>query len=459
MKTSHIALLLSTALLCGCVRTPRVERLDQSNGSLKSWSGEGMVYALPKTSFDVTFNVTKTTLEAPKCGPTQYPTLADLKAKLHELDLDPETNTTGLRTIHSIDSAKLETTTIPDPKAVFLSQIPQKAGTSSLKVSIAEEGTVSGYDTSRSSQALAVTTKTLEFVASVVGAAIPLGAATPATPAETSDCDAAVTEYTDLKELLSNYRTEPTPQTAGALKIYQQEIRTEMARRQAFFLGKPKVQRVGFRCRLAPDSAGSHQVLQFNQAKGFASGNAATCDIPASLAAPANTSGTPIALKMTLVSEQPLKAALEKGPDTSRNADAGFFYRVPALAWASLEGHKKIDGTPLRLIVPQLGVIRSLPRVKGTNPSLTVELHPTSGALKSVTITHKSADVASTLSTVGTGAAGILTAIKARDDAAAAKEKEDAAKQDALAVSTYQQGLIESELAIEIAKRALAELP
>jgi hypothetical protein len=211
-------------------------------------------------------------------------------------------------------------------------------------------------------------------------------------------------------------------------------------------------------CRANPNRAGESDVLHFDKLTGLAAGAGAVCHMPKGFrqAQEAKATGAKVTLELA-VADTTIMNAYE-ARETQDSSDAGFFYREPAQAFVSLSGHPKADMKPTLFVVPQLGKVRSLPRVSGNKPSLTVELYPDTGALKKVTIGHTKADIPGLIGSASTGAGAVLDAAKAKNDAAKAAAEKEAAKNDPLAVLTYEQGLVEAELAVETAKRALSEL-
>ena len=112
-------------------------------------------------------------------------------------------------------------------------------------------------------------------------------------------------------------------------------------------------------------------------------------------------------------------------------ADGGsFYYRVPGRAQLALQ----LDGGPksrflaeTTLLVAQFGQVRQLPRkLGGTTNSLTLALHPETGAIKKLSTTTSAADVKGAIESVGAKAGGYLEARQKADDELAQLQREHA---------------------------------
>ena len=60
MRKAILATAFAT-FLTGCVHTPQVEKVEGT------WDGNGVLYALPRTAIDATFEVSKVDFKAPEC--------------------------------------------------------------------------------------------------------------------------------------------------------------------------------------------------------------------------------------------------------------------------------------------------------------------------------------------------------------------------------------------------------
>lgn len=188
---------------------------------------------------------------------------------------------------------------------------------------------------------------------------------------------------------------------------------------------------------------------------------AAQCEIPTEFEY-THAASTPEKNQITLVVDTVASPIAEawgaKSPAaTEPKNGAGFYYIVPDPADVGVTGPNGTQVAKSRFLVPQLGDVQSIPRVKGSNPKLTVDLYPDTGALKAVTIVVNSPDVAAMVGSAGTSTTTILNAVAARRKADQAADEALAVKNSPLALLQHEKALLEAELAILTAKDALAQ--
>jgi hypothetical protein len=436
-----------------CAKTPLVERLKHKpNASLRefeSWNGNGIVYALPRTAFDVVFSVTRTDLEKPLCYGQYGDT--DRKKVWERLELNETPIENSARTLFSLGKATLTTAVIPDPDAVFVVRVPEGKGSASLQLTLGPDGTLGGLQAEATDPALAITSRALEVVGTLAGKVIRFGAATPELT-DASDCDEKVDEYEDLQQELIQLRSQPTPFPKDTVLLYQGEIRAEMAKIQALFLGQPKVTLGDIVCRISPNGEGTSPVLSLDIKHGFSSGLNVRCAMPKGFESRTAPAPSSISVSLTIALADSTIHAAYAASTQSENGESGFFYRDPARAYVSLEGPPSVRSVPALMTVAQLGQIRSLPRVQGSNPSLSVELYPDTGAIKSVRASRSGPNWEGAISSAGTGAGAVLDALDAKKKANPSEKAPTTTTPEAL-------GPLDAELALQIAKKSLREQP
>ena len=442
-------------LLAACtVKTPLVERLvlDEATGKYSTWHGEGVIYALPKTAFDVRVQVSRTDLEVPRCAADS---VSDEDWKTLELDKNVVQPSGG--TVFAVHSGSIAARSVPDATQVFLSRTPTSGGDAALKVTMGESGLANGTEASAKSKTVETVAKVLEVAGSVAGGLVAFGAAAPQMTSD--ECREKVQQYAELARELSSYRSAPSPYPKDTLEQYYNEIKAEQAAIQALFVGKPTVTKGVVACEVVPQAEGENPVLTLYWHGGLAVPAGVQCQMDKRLQAPAGVAGPRAELVLNVkVVDNTLSHAYAARSGTVAVQDAGFYYRVPARALVSLSGHPKATTEPTAYLVAQLGSVEALPRISGSHPSLNVELYAETGALKSVQISHESADMAGLIGSAGTGAGAVVSALSDRKAKADAARKEAEANRDPLVTSTYQKNLIETELAIATAKKALADL-
>lgn len=453
-----IALLASSLGVLSCVKTPRVEhlKLRQDSSGFEDWHGEGLVYALPRTVFDATFSVEQVKLEAPQCY-AQYEDEDARKDAWRKVEVEAALIEPAPRTLYSLTGSSLNAVTVPDPEAVFISRLSSNKAT--LNINLGAHGIVGGFQGQSESQAIAVVAKSIE-VAAGIGSELLLAGAASAEAVDPAGCDRLVEQYGALRRELSELRASNVPLPRDTVEAFQKEIRAEMAAIQAVFLGRPTVTRAAVVCRLNPTKAGPSEVLSVHRTEGLTAAHGVPCHIPADFTSEADRfrEGTMLSLEVALA-DTTIQNAYD-ARDAQDSSDAGFFYREPASAYISLSGHPNAELKPVLFEVPQLGQVRSLPRLRGSKPSLTVELYPESGALKKVVTGRTRADVPGLIDSTSAGANAVLDAIKERRQATRpGTEARDDTPLDAFAQGPgpSEAGRSEAELAIEKAKRALRE--
>lgn len=447
MRSIFISMFLAISVaFAGCaVKTPLVERLSRDDTGYKSWSGNGIVYALPKLGFDVQFDVRQTELDVPRCNASE---LTDEQQEA--MEIDPEKIESRKRKIYTLHSTTLTKRSVPDPARVFISRFPESSGwaDSSLLVKMGPDGTVEGTESSAVSKSVAIATKLIEFTGSVGAAVIAMGSGVPKPSFD--ECKAKADQYMELQKELSKFRAMPTPYPKDTLEQYINEIKAEQAVIQALFIGKPTVLKGSINCFVVPDKAGATDLLKIVPKKGFIPLEDVLCYMDERFdgrdkdISEADKSST-VSMNVE-IADDVMKTAYRAGPSPAPNS-AGFFYSVPVRAFVSLSGHAKATTDQESYFLPQLGDVRSLPQVEGSSPALIVNLDPETGALKSVKVSNNAADIAGMLGSTGTSVSNLINAETAK-----------ATKQDPLAVLKREQALLEAELAIATAKEALAQL-
>lgn len=449
-------------VLSGCsTTTPLVKRLKPSETGLgyAEWSGDGLLYALPKTGFDITFTVSKTNLGKPLCKADKI-TAEQREAMSIKLDEIKDEQ----RTIYAIHSTTLTNRAVPDPNKVFFSSFPKSSNfaDSSLVVTMGADGTVNGLDASAASKVDKVITKVFEVAGKIGAAIVAFGAAKPSM--NEAECTQMANNYISLKRELSRYRSLPTPYPKDTLDHYIKEIKSDQANIQALFIGKPTVQKGAISCFVAPDKFDTINILSVYPSKGFLTTDHAVCQmgevfsIKASNQPTSSDKQSSIILKVEQEPSGDVMLAAYNAAKSKTPESAGFFYSVPVKAFVSLSGHAKATINREAYLLPQLGKVRSLPQVKGSNPSLVVSLHPETGALKSVKVSNNAPDIAGMVGAAGVSSSELLTAITAQRTKEQEAAEAAAAKLDPLAVLQREQALLESELAIATALEALKQL-
>lgn len=459
--------LISVLALSGCVKTPPAFPVSD----LAKWpdTEDGIVYALPRTVF--VFQATGTLVERkePLCNFDSVDKLPEAErqtarqAAQNEVaralgyadwNVGLEANPSG-RTF-ALKDAKLTTRTEPDPGAIFVSAYRTSGlADSSLKVTLGPEGTFQASEASAADKVLPVVAKTIEVGAGIVSGIFPFMAGA-ATPTNTSDspvsevCKSFVSDLDKVKSQKKTLYSMNTPMPKDTFELLLAEIRVAEEELKARYFGKAEVSSGLVTCELAPDKSGDFAMVAFSRAGIEPTAKNAPADKEAAKPSPKCT--FPASFQSEVVGEiRRVNLRLEAVTTPIQNVsalrpavdDPGFFYRVPGVAWVSVSG-PKLEVLPTRHVVPQLGHIARLPRAKGGNPKMVVELHPDTGALKSVLYERKASDFPAAIGSVGTGITALLAAEQARQAAA-----------DPLLALQYEQALLEAEIAIHDAKATI----
>lgn len=181
-------LLLAMVVVAGCTTTthkvykvpPASQAEDPDHVRVK----DGLVYALPRTVFTVTLNVTKTTSKtsifkgtATEAEALRYAKLLGLK-NLGEKKPDA----------YKLKSASVETSYEADPTEVYLVEIPKsRLQNQTLSLTLSELGVYSAAKSKSEDKRLATGVKVLETVAGLVGKVIGLGGITDLQAISASD--------------------------------------------------------------------------------------------------------------------------------------------------------------------------------------------------------------------------------------------------------------------------------
>lgn len=438
-----------SSLIAGCsTNTPLVERLQYGPAGFEQWSGEGIVYTLPKTQIDLRFEVSKTVLADPRCD------ASDLSKEQQEaMGINPDNVGTGERELFALLSTELTARAVPDPTRTFVARFPKPSffSDSSLLINMAEGGVVEGIEGSATDKTLAIAAKLLEVGGTIGASVVALGAGADSTAELADECANKAKEYIDLRNEIAGFRAGGSPHPKDSLDHYIAEIKAEQASIIAMFIGVPTVKKGAVVCSLAPSKAEQSDVLTLYPAKGFASSDRAVCRMDDIFTADGtNDTDKKFVMKLNVeVADHTVLNANKARSEAVPNA-AGFFYAVPVRAFVSLGGHTKATVDRQSHLLPQLGEVHALPQAKGSSPTMVVTLHPATGALKSVKVANTASDIAAAVASAGTGTTNLLNAIAT----SRTKELESA---DPLTALTREKSLLEAELAIAVAKESLEQ--
>ena len=429
----------------GCsVKTPLVERVEYKDGGYSEWTGGGLIYALPKTNFDATFEISKSAFKKPNCtGITQV--------KLKRLGLKKEQLSDKKRTVYAIHGSELSSSAVPDENKLFGVHLPESDmfADSSLLINIGTTGVIESLDVSATSKSIELANKVLELTLTMGSALVPYGSKHPSESETGVDCDGLITNYEEFQNQHDGYRDGPSPMPKDTVDKYQAEIKEKQAAILAHFVGEASIMKGQLFCSLSPASEDDIQLFALDAKKGF---DAHSSCIFSNTSLKGNYSfkeGDKVTEVLLEVEKPKVSSPLVQAyMSSTTKTTAGFFFNVPENVYVRIIGHKKIETNKKIFTMPQLGLVQAIPRVKGNSPALIVNLHPDSGALKSVKVAHTAANVASMISTASSGASGYLTALKAQ------KDREELAS-DELTSLTREKSLLEAKVAIETAKDAL----
>ena len=444
----------------GCVYTPKVEHLEDG----EEWGGEGILYALPRTSFDVVFEVSQVNFGAPVCKDPS-------DELLKRIDLKSSLVSNNKRTVHMVKSSSMEAKPVPDKNKVYVMHLPESSNWSntSLQITINENGIIESVESSATSKAVEIASKVLEIGLNVAVGLSPAGAKSEDT-LRPDECEQAVVAYEALKQEWNNFRATGFDISPELLGIYRSEIEKEQAAQQAHFTGKVDITLSNIVCHVSPKDMKSIPLFDVETKQGFKlhEGCRMTGDKITTSTAPLQCSDDDstcdikhIVMNIKNLDKQKTRNAnftlIDKtNTDSSLIKEKGFYYNIPIEAIVSISGHSKAAVEDKIYTLPQLGSVGALPRFKGNSPAMTVALHPETGALKTVKVTNDAADLPGLFSTVATGATNYLAAKAAQDAKAAEVAAKEALEKDELTILTRTKNLAETKLAIEVAKEALA---
>lgn len=435
----------------GCqVYSPVVERIKYNLNGYSEWSGEGVVHSLPMVGFDLIFEVSKTELESPKCDANK---LTD--TQLEAMGIDPGEIGSGKRTYYTLHSTKLNPRSVSDPNKVFVTRYPKHSfwADTSVLVKLGNDGIIEGIDGASASKSMAIGAKLLEFTASVGKGVVGFGAA--ARKMQPKECENKAIGYFHLQEELAAYRAMGVPFPKDTLDLYISEIKAEQAAILALFIGKPTVHRGIINCFIAPNNAGDQSILNVDKSLGFKKIGGDSCEIDQVFLNPraVGPKGKLVSIRVEEIDDT-IKAVYEKRGANIPSA-AGLYYSVPVRAYVSISGHPKANIDRQSFLLPQLGSLNSIPRVKGYSPALIGEYYPDTGALKSVKVVNNAADLAALIGSASTSTGNYLSARAEAEDEKRAAAKLAASERDPLTLLKREQAILESTLAIETAREAL----
>ena len=242
---------LSFIFLAGCVGTPLVERIKYTGTDFESWSGEGIVYALPKTKIEAVFDISKTEFKPPYCK-------ADLcedggcaaeyskEAVLETLNVKKDAVDHFGIIAYGLHSGVVSAKAVIDQEKVFVSRLPESSffSNSSLLLTLDGNGLVEGVDGMSSSKAVEFAAKVVELGFSIATSAVPYGAPMPISKEERdtderkNDCRAMIDEYRKLEKEINEYRTRGTPYPVETVNKFQAEYKIAQGNIKEAFVGK-----------------------------------------------------------------------------------------------------------------------------------------------------------------------------------------------------------------------------
>jgi hypothetical protein len=472
-------------IVIGCLAcstsTPAVRRVDLTQALPPEIPKVGVVpnlvgYALPRTVLRVSYTAVRADFGKPECAADD--TLRQLLG-IEDMKL-PTLEGGDKASVFSVKDGVLTTVSEPDPSEVFYTTMTNDSLVDdSLKVVLGPDGIVSAVEGSARDVVGPTVVKAIEVAGAITAAALPFTLFKESAPKgeiklhgkklTTSGLDARCTEKVDRYLKLEEQRQEvlamKVPHAKDAYELRLGELRAAQDVIRASFLGLKRTITAPFTCDVVP-ATGSASLPSFSLAvrRGIKPEGDARCRIPvefrhaAGATPPANEDvSEKVAIAVTPHNEA-LTQLWTKLDADNRPTEAGFFYRVPGAGTVAVDSTRKgVAIAPHRVTIAQLGSVRAYPRVSGSNPKLTFELYPDTGALKSVLVEQKATDVAGLLGALGGASTAVLTAEKARRDAAAAAEeakRKDAANAE-LTNLQKQQAILEATLAIKEAREAL----
>ena len=496
-KTTPLAIGLS-GFLAGCVSTPLVEKLEYDSATgFSQWNGEGVVYSLPKTKIDMTFEVNRTTFEKPYC-PTNLCDKAGENGKCTDNDEEkykPEnvlktlqvkknaTDHDGL-TVYSITSGTAVSKPVVDKEKVFVTRLPESSffANSSLVLNMDESGLIESLDVASTSKAVEFATKVVELGFSVATSGVPLGASefialdNDKKISIIKECQKLIDKYIEVEAEINKYKTQPFPYPADTVEKYQADWRIELASLKEKFIGKASSKNGKAFCGISPESDKDgekhekdkeYELFEFSAMEGFHQPeDDKYCDFSSNdfevntvLKGPKKSIIKLHVKKVESLKSQEenwlIEAYAKQTRDNNYSTKPGLYYNVPEKGTIQLTGHRKIDSELKIIDFPQFGSLRYLPQISGYSPALVVSLHKDTGALKSIKVSNSAADLASVVGSISTGRSQYMAAKVAQRDKDAAQLAEEKAKQDTLAVLTRKKSILEALVAIEVAEDAL----
>ncbi|MFP2908477.1 hypothetical protein ACLESD_26165 [Pyxidicoccus sp. 3LFB2] len=480
MKQQAIIAILFLATACSTT-TPRISRITETGAKE---SPTGFFYTLPRTIFQVRYKVSRTEFESSKClpnslGATPY-SQDDYDDHLKRLGLKA-TDIKGPGSLTSVSDGAFVIASEPDPDNVF---IIEKVGASSfadsmLKLTFGPDGVVQSSELSSTDKLGPAVVKTIEVAGSFVGTIVGMAGAKSLSKTE---CETLVEQFEARAKDRATLRTNPTPHPKDALELRNAELVAAQDLIKTVFLGLKSVTTSVVMCDVVPKSGTPVEVFSVYPSEGLSFPNDSRCRVPAlfSVKAPAATAPAATAPAATapaatapaakriqvFLKTKSLDETLKNKSITPKDV-AGLFYRVPGAAHVEVTTEPFVSAIALpgsRYLITQVGAVRSHPQVSGSNPRISAELYPETGALKSLTIEEKAPDYAAYIGSIGGAGNAVLAGEKTRREAvekeaaeAQAAAEKKAAAQTPLAQLQAEQALLEAMVAIKEARQALAQ--
>lgn len=455
--------LIALSIAC-TTTTPRVSRLEGRDPA-------GFVYALPRTVFQVSHKVSMSEFGPSECTPSpEYP--KDVyQDHLRRLGIDPK-NVMANGKLFNVSEGSLVASSEPDPDHVFVvERVDECLTDESLRLSIGPDGVIQSSDASAANKVGPALIKTIEVLGGLAGGIFGLGAPRaqetgPLTKLE-QRCKEKVEAFERLQKDRENLSTSLAPHPKDAYELRTAEFVAAQERIKAEFLGLKKVTMSVIKCNVVPKKNSGNEIRLFtlHRRAGIALDAAGACRVPNVFVAANPPGQDPKSVSVKLVMT-PKAQGLQSSLDETSAKEAGLYYRVPGAAYVDVQTEpfdSKTSVTGAMYTVAQFGVVRSYPQLRGPNPRIAAELHPETGAIKSITLESKAHDLAAYIGAVGGAGAAVLEGQKARSEKAEKRAAEEATAAQKKAADESELGRLQQErvvletmVAIKEARESLA---